>query len=90
MGEMSSFAMLAWRDRYLKTGCLTEEGYQEAWQDAEQLHRSGQISVGQWITLTKMANGALVVGNDAPSRAASLPTKLIQTLNRAGYVNMPA
>ncbi len=90
MGDKSSFAMLAWRDRYLNTGCLTEEGYQEAWQGAEQLHRSGQISVGQWITLTRMANEALVVGNDASSRAASVPPELIQTLNRAGYVNMPA
>lgn len=78
MGEMSSFAMLAWRDRYLKTGCLNEEGYQEAWQDAEQLHRSGQISVGQWITLSRMANAALMVGNEASICAASVPSDLIR------------
>ncbi|MEG9622044.1 hypothetical protein ABRY74_21960 [Pseudomonas guariconensis] len=62
MGEESSFAMLAWRDQYLQKGALTEEGYQKAWQDAEQLQRSGRISVGQWIELTRMLNEALRQG----------------------------
>jgi len=43
-----------------KTGILNEEGYQQAWQDAEQLQQSGRISIEQWVALAKILNTALI------------------------------
>ena len=66
MSIEGSDAMLAWRNRFLRNGDLSEDRYHEAWQDAEQLERSRLISVEQWIGLTKVANRALQSGESLP------------------------
>lgn len=60
MGGTSSYAMLEWHDRYLKGSAPSEESYHKAWQEAEELHRSGRISVKQWIQWTRLLNEALL------------------------------
>jgi len=66
MSTEGSDAMLAWRNRFLRNGTLSEDSYHEAWQDAEQLERARLISVEQWIGLTKLANTALQSGEESP------------------------
>lgn len=63
MSTNGSEAMLGWHNRFLRTGTLSEAQYQEAWQEAEHLVRSGQISDAQWMELTKLTNAALVRGD---------------------------
>lgn len=59
MSTIGPEAMLAWRNRFLRTETLSEAQYQEAWQDAEHRVQSGQINSIQWVELTRLANAAL-------------------------------
>lgn len=52
--------MLEWQSRFLTTGSLEEEQYDQALSSAEALEQSGLISSAQWIELVKAANAALL------------------------------
>ncbi|AXM95333.1 hypothetical protein ACU5P1_15410 [Pseudomonas plecoglossicida] len=53
-------AMLEWRSRFLTTGSLEEDQYDQALSSAEALEPSGLISSTQWVELVKAANAALL------------------------------
>jgi len=66
--NIGAAAILAWRNRFLRTDTLGEDDYERACRSAEDLESSGIISRREWVHLVRQANAALL--NFDETRAA--------------------